>query len=169
MHFQVADNVLSYVGTIRTLRPVTLRYHKSSNFYHLVKCIFCGVWVQNFVWNFKGHLWNSHKILNPYTAKCAFYCLVFLRVSYDIFELWRHKPYWGGPLEYLRSHFSSLCVPCKGQVGRCKQIDTEPQSVIKASCLLTSRQGTTSWFIDHLMYSVLTVWASCWTIKWSVI
>ena len=34
----------------------------------------------------------SHKILNPYTAKYVFYCLQFLRVSYDIFELWRHKP-----------------------------------------------------------------------------
>ena len=22
----------------------------------------------------------------------------FLRVSYDIFELWRHKPWWDGPL-----------------------------------------------------------------------
>ena len=34
----------------------------------------------------------SHKILNPYTAKYAFYCFLFSRVSYDIFELWRHKP-----------------------------------------------------------------------------
>ena len=74
-----------------------------------VKCKFCGVWVQNFVWNFKGALWNftqnfepihrknanfavygfkilceiskvpfeiSHKILNPYTAKFAFYKVV---------------------------------------------------------------------------------------------
>ena len=36
----------------------------------------------------------SHKILNPYTAKYAFYCLQFLCVGYDIFELWRHKPRW---------------------------------------------------------------------------
>ena len=34
----------------------------------------------------------SHKIFNPYTAKYAFYCLVVLRVSYDVIELWRHKP-----------------------------------------------------------------------------
>ena len=40
----------------------------------------------------KGTFEISHKIMNPYTAKCAFYCLHFLRVSYDIFELWRHKP-----------------------------------------------------------------------------
>ena len=40
----------------------------------------------------KGTFEISHKILNPYTAKYAFYCLLFLRVSYDIFELWRHKP-----------------------------------------------------------------------------
>ena len=33
----------------------------------------------------------SRKNLNPYTAKYAFYCLIFFHVSYDIFELWRHK------------------------------------------------------------------------------
>ena len=33
----------------------------------------------------------SHKMLDPYTAKYAFYCLLFLRVSNDNFELWRHK------------------------------------------------------------------------------
>ena len=36
----------------------------------------------------------SHKILNPYIAKYAFYWLSFLCVIYDIFELWRHKPQW---------------------------------------------------------------------------
>ena len=39
----------------------------------------------------KGTFEISHKILNPYTAKYAFYCFHFLRVSYDIFELWRHN------------------------------------------------------------------------------
>ena len=33
----------------------------------------------------------SHKILNPYTAKYAFYRLLFFFVIYDILELWRHK------------------------------------------------------------------------------
>ena len=40
----------------------------------------------------KGTFEISHKILNPYTAKYAFHRLLFLLVSYDIFELWRHKP-----------------------------------------------------------------------------
>ena len=40
----------------------------------------------------KGAFEISHQIWNPYTAKYAFYCILFLRVSYDIFELWRHKP-----------------------------------------------------------------------------
>ena len=40
----------------------------------------------------KGTFEISHNILNPYTAKYAFTVLYFLRVSYDIFELWRHKP-----------------------------------------------------------------------------
>ena len=40
----------------------------------------------------KGTFEIWHKIFNPYTAKYAIYCLQFLCVSYDIFELWRHKP-----------------------------------------------------------------------------
>ena len=32
---------------------------------------YCGVWVQIFVWNFKGHFQISHKIMKPYTAKYA--------------------------------------------------------------------------------------------------
>ena len=44
--------------------------------------ILCEIW--------KGTIEISHKILNPYTTKYAFYCLVFSHVSYDIFELWRH-------------------------------------------------------------------------------
>ena len=44
----------------------------------------------------------SHKILNPYTAKYVVYCLQFLRVIYDIFEMWRHKPKWDGHLEPLQ-------------------------------------------------------------------
>ena len=47
----------------------------------------------------KGTFEISHKILNPYTTKYAFYCHQFLRVSHDIFELWRHKPWWDGPLK----------------------------------------------------------------------
>ena len=49
----------------------------------------------------KGTFEISYNILNLYTAKYAFYCLVFLRMSYDIVELWRHKPQWDG---LRRSH-----------------------------------------------------------------
>ena len=40
----------------------------------------------------KGTFEISHKILNPYIAKQAFYWLLFLFVIFDILELWRHKP-----------------------------------------------------------------------------
>ena len=40
----------------------------------------------------KGTFEISHRIFNPYTAKYAFYRVLFLCVIYDIFELWRHKP-----------------------------------------------------------------------------
>ena len=41
-----------------------------------IKCIFCDVWVQNFVWNFKGALWNFTQNFE------AIHCLQFLRVSW---------------------------------------------------------------------------------------
>ena len=34
----------------------------------------------------------SHKILNPFTVKYAFYWLLLFFVIYDILELWRHTP-----------------------------------------------------------------------------
>ena len=34
----------------------------------------------------KGSLEISHKILDPYTTKYGFYWLLFLHVTYDIFE-----------------------------------------------------------------------------------
>ena len=34
----------------------------------------------------------AHKILNPQTAKYTFYSFLFMHVSYEIFELWSHKP-----------------------------------------------------------------------------
>ena len=42
---------------------------------HVLWCM-----VQNFVWNFKGAFEISHKILNPYTAKYAFY---------EVLKIWR--------------------------------------------------------------------------------
>ena len=57
----------------------------------------------------KGTFEISHKVLNPYTAKYAFYCLQFFRVSYDIFGLWCHKPLW-----HIRKEL--VCVPALYQV-----------------------------------------------------
>ena len=37
--------------------------------YRTVKCIFCGVWVQNSVWNFKGALWNFTQNFEPIHRK----------------------------------------------------------------------------------------------------
>ena len=44
----------------KTWCVIILSYHNSSIIKHLVKCIFCSVWVQNFVWNFKGQLEPVH-------------------------------------------------------------------------------------------------------------
>ena len=63
----------------------------------------------------KGTFEISHKILNPYTAKYAFYCFQFLRVSYDIFELWRHNT--------VTCKMSSVSYPC------CFNTTREAQSI----------------------------------------
>ena len=46
---------------------------------------------------FKGTFEISRKIWNPYMVKYTFYWLLFLCTIYDIFKLWRHKPWWDGP------------------------------------------------------------------------
>ena len=52
------------------------KYHKNKK---SVKCIFCSVWIQNIVWNFKGAFRNSYL----YTAKYAFY-EVYIRYRVDM-------------------------------------------------------------------------------------
>ena len=56
-----------------------------------VKCIFCGVWVQNFVWNFKGHLWNFTQNFEPIHHKICNYRGVKNFTTYNIVELWHLK------------------------------------------------------------------------------
>ena len=38
------------------------------------------------MWNFKGHLWNFTQKFEPIYHAICIYCLLFLRVRYDIFE-----------------------------------------------------------------------------------
>ena len=59
--------------------------------YKTVKCIFCGVWVQNFVWNLKGALWNFTQNFEPILRKiCILRCGKNL-TTYGILELWHLK------------------------------------------------------------------------------
>ena len=59
------------------LGPVSLRLMTSqfkdivthTQKYKTVKCTFCGVWVPNFVWNFKGALWNFTQNFEPIHRK----------------------------------------------------------------------------------------------------
>ena len=37
-----------------------------------IKCIFCGVWVRKFMWNFKGTLWNFIHNFEPIHRKICF-------------------------------------------------------------------------------------------------
>ena len=44
-------------------------YRKSHTKYKVSKIIFCDAWVQNFVWNFKGALWNFTQKFEPIHRK----------------------------------------------------------------------------------------------------
>ena len=56
-----------------------------------VKCMFCGVWVQNFLWNFKGALWNFTQNVEPIRHKICILRGVKILTTYDILELWHLK------------------------------------------------------------------------------
>ena len=56
-----------------------------------VKCIFCGVWVQNFVWNFKGHLWNFTQNFEPIHRKICILRGAKKLTTYDILKWWHLK------------------------------------------------------------------------------
>ena len=56
-----------------------------------IKCMFCGVWVQNFVWNFKGALWNFTQNFEPIHRKISILRGVENLTIYHIIELWHLK------------------------------------------------------------------------------
>ena len=89
----------NYVCCISVHRPVSLRL-MTSQFKEIVthtqklktvKCIFCGVWVQNFVWNFKGALWNFTQNFEPIHRKICILRGAKNLTTYDILELWHLK------------------------------------------------------------------------------
>ena len=81
------------------LGPVSLRLMTSqfkdivthTQKYMTVKCTFYGVWVQNFVWNFKGALWNFTQNFEPIHRKICILRGVKDLTTYDILELWHLK------------------------------------------------------------------------------
>ena len=84
---------------ITVLGPVSLRL-MTSQFKDIVthtqklktvKCMFCGVWVQNFVWNFKGALWNFTQNFEPIHRKICILRGFKNLTTYDILELWHLK------------------------------------------------------------------------------
>ena len=59
--------------------------------YKTVKCTFCGVWVPNFVWNFKGALWNFTQNFEPIHRKMCILRGGKNLTTYDILKLWHLK------------------------------------------------------------------------------
>ena len=82
-----------------TLGPVSLRLMTSqfkdivthTQKYMTVKCTFYGVWVQNFVWNFKGALWNFTQNFEAIHRKICILWGGKNLTTYDILELWHLK------------------------------------------------------------------------------
>ena len=77
-----------------------------------VKCIFCvfGVWVQNFVWNFKGALWNFTQNFEPIYRKIWILQGVKNLMTYGILSLKKRGP------RYPRWHqqVPDLQMKCNG-------------------------------------------------------
>ena len=95
--YKVSDTRLIFVT--RQQGPISLRL-MTSQFKDIVtllqkqktvKCIFCGVWVQNFMWNFKGALWNFTQNFEPIHCKICILRGVKNLTTYDILELWHLK------------------------------------------------------------------------------
>ena len=67
------------------------RYRTHTQKMKIVKGTFCGVWVQNFEWNFKGALWNFTQNFEPIHHKICILRGVRNVTTYDILELWHLK------------------------------------------------------------------------------
>ena len=64
---------------------MTVRCHNSFHISYILKCIFCGVRVQNFVWNFKGYLWNFTQNYDPIHRKiCVLLAFIFVRFTISL-------------------------------------------------------------------------------------
>ena len=101
---------ISTMSMTRALGHVSLRLMTSqfkdiithAQKYKAVKCIFCRVWVQNFVWNFKGVLWNFTQNFEPTHHKICILRGGKNLTTYDISELWHLKSLWDGPLVWWK-------------------------------------------------------------------
>ena len=101
---------------IMTWDVITLRYHKTSIFLNLAKCIFCDEWVQNFVQNFKGHLWNFAQNFEPIYRKlcillyCVFPCELRYLWIVTSYALVRYAPEKQTGKHWHIMHGSSDCI-----------------------------------------------------------
>ena len=98
--------MMSFVWINHVVGPVSLRL-MTSQFEDIVThtqksktvtCIICGVWVQNFVWNFKGALWNFTQNFEPIHRKLCILRGVkiwplMISQSYDILSLSETGPW----------------------------------------------------------------------------
>ena len=73
-----------------------------------MKSILCGVWVQNVVWNFKGHIWNFAQNFEPIHRKiCILRSCIFAR---ELRYLWIVTSYVLVRLRYLRLDMEGLLM-----------------------------------------------------------
>ena len=121
-------------------RPVSLRL-MTSQFKDIVthtqkvktvKCILCGVWVQNFVWNFKGVFWNFTQKFEPIHCKiCILRCATHGPVHL--------APKAGGGLPLLHtvpSTWHQRPVSLRLMTSQFKDIVTHTQKVKTVKCIL---------------------------------
>ena len=86
-HYIVALGPVSLRLMTSQFKDIVTHTQKSKT----VKWTFCGVWVQNFVWNFKGALWNFTQNFEPIHRKICILQGSKNFTTYDILKLWHLK------------------------------------------------------------------------------
>ena len=80
----LANNSTSGGGLTKAYDITIQRYRKSQTKYKSIKCIFCDVWVQHFVWNFTQNFETINR-------NVCILQVVENWMNYDILELWHLK------------------------------------------------------------------------------
>ena len=144
------------------------RYHKSHTKIEVSKIHICHVWVRNFVWHFKGDLWNFIQHIDALHRKIWILREVKSLTNYDILELCHLNSLWDGSLFLL---CSDVCRPKNWSdwvfLRSWWRHQVETFSALLDLCegnpSVTGGFPSQSQWRGALMFSLICVWTNGWT------